>query len=593
VTAVGIGVFVLGMHRSGTSAITRAINLLGVPMAAEDELMGVNPNNPTGFWEVRRLTKFNNELLEELGGSSLGPPVLAPGWEKGARLERRREQGRVAFEKAHRSSTWVWKDPRNCITFPFWREALGVTPVVVLVHRGPRAIARSLDRRQGLSAPMAFAAWERYMRSALAGARGLPTHVTTLSRLAEAPADWARELSTFLRGHGIDADSEQGLAELGAFVQSSPTTPQDARDEAVEEMSDEQTELAGAIESLIGSHDALVPPELAPETPSATALMAERRRGDLIRLQMKERLRSQRRQRRRTKRALAEAREASERRGRTRTLVARVRSGGRRRRRARTHRQPETGGLPDFLIIGGQKCGSTSLFRNLAESPEVLPARKEIHFFDVQFDRGVDWYRTHFRFEGADGAAGGRTITGEASPYYLFHPLAPQRARAVAPDARLIALLRNPVRRAVSHYYHEVGNGVEELPLAQALEREPERLAGEAERIAAEPGYSSFAHRHFSYQARGDYLVQLEAWLAAFPREQLLVLNSERLFGAPDEEMRRVYDFLDLAGEPRGFDAWNQRGYPAPEPEVVDRLTAHFAKRNERLYEFLGEDFGW
>jgi hypothetical protein len=57
--------------------------------------------------------------------------------------------------------------------------------------------------------------------------------------------------------------------------------------------------------------------------------------------------------------------------------------------------------------------------------------------------------------------------------------------------------------------------------------------------------------------------------------------------------MRRVYDFLDLAGEPRGFDAWNQRGYPAPEPEVVDRLTAHFAKRNERLYEFLGEDFGW
>src|SRR5688572_19419927 len=121
------------MHRSGTSAATRAINLLGVPVTTDDELKAPSPRNPTGFWEVPRLTGFNNELLAELGGSSLGPPVLEPGWASRPELERRRTRARRLHAKTHRTDQWVWKDPRNCVLFPFWREALDAAPVVVLV----------------------------------------------------------------------------------------------------------------------------------------------------------------------------------------------------------------------------------------------------------------------------------------------------------------------------------------------------------------------------------------------------------------------------------------------------------------------------
>ena len=150
------------------------------------------------------------------------------------------------------------------------------------------------------------------------------------------------------------------------------------------------------------------------------------------------------------------------------------------------------------------------------------------------------------------------------------------------------------MHRAVSHYYHELGNGFEELPLPAALDQEEERLAGEAERIVAEPGYSSFNHRHFSYQARGAYADQLEHWRAIFPSDQLFVVNSDRLFERPVREVQRVYEFLGVPGSPqRDLGAYNQRDYPAIPTAVEDRLAGHFAGRNARLYELVGEDFGW
>ncbi|MGI8804183.1 MAG: sulfotransferase domain-containing protein, partial [Thermoleophilaceae bacterium] len=255
----------------------------------------------------------------------------------------------------------------------------------------------------------------------------------------------------------------------------------------------------------------------------------------------------------------------------------------------------DRGALPDFLIIGAQKAGTSSLFRWLGESPGVeLPEAKEVHFFDIQFKRGVDWYREQFP-AGSSGTLGRRrTLTGEASPYYLFHPLAPERIREVLPEVRLLALLRDPVDRAVSHYYHELGNGFEDLPLAVALDREDERLAGEAERLRAEPGYVSHNHRHFSYQTRGVYADQLAFWRSVFPPEQLLAINSDRFFEDPRREMRRVHEFLDLGDEPAAsLDAYNQRDYPSVPSEIRERLASHFSEPNARLETLLGEELGW
>ena len=255
--------------------------------------------------------------------------------------------------------------------------------------------------------------------------------------------------------------------------------------------------------------------------------------------------------------------------------------------------------LPDYLIIGAQKCGTSSLYRYLNEHPAVAPAAgKEVHFFDWHFRRGTGWYRAHFPTtayrEMFRARTGQRLVTGEASPYYLFHPHAPKRVRALLPDVRLIALLRDPVERTISAYYHQVRSGTETLALEEALDREPTRLTHEIERLQRDESYKSFAHRQFSYMARGHYADQLLEWYRHFPRERLLVLRSEDFFEDPGQVMAQVFDFLSLPrSASSAFPQFNAGDYPEVDPAVRTRLTAHFASHNDRLYALLGRDLGW
>jgi hypothetical protein len=247
--------------------------------------------------------------------------------------------------------------------------------------------------------------------------------------------------------------------------------------------------------------------------------------------------------------------------------------------------------LPDFLILGAQKAGTTALYAYLRRHPRITgPSWKEISFFDRHYLRGEAWYRGNFpnllRTRGE--------LVGEASPSYLFHPLAPERAAALVPSARLIALLRNPVDRALSHYHHEVALGREELSFEDALAAEEERLEGEEERLRAEPGYFSSAWWNYTYKGRGRYAEQLERWLERFPREQLLILPSEELLGDPEQTHARVLEFL--GSPPHRLDAYPrvfERKYDAMKPETRVRLAAHFAEPNRHLYELLGRNLEW
>src|SRR5262249_27856015 len=152
----------------------------------------------------------------------------------------------------------------------------------------------------------------------------------------------------------------------------------------------------------------------------------------------------------------------------------------------------------DFVIIGTQRGGTTSLYRYLIDHPDVAGAMltKEVHYFDTNLRRGPGWYRAFFPTKAARDRHRRRTgrelVAGEASPYYLFHPLVPDRAHELLPDAKLVVMLRDPVERAFSHHGHEVELGYEQLGFAEALDREPERLAGELERMRADPAYVSF-----------------------------------------------------------------------------------------------------
>jgi len=245
--------------------------------------------------------------------------------------------------------------------------------------------------------------------------------------------------------------------------------------------------------------------------------------------------------------------------------------------------------LPDFLILGAQKAGTTALYAYLRWHPQITgPSFKEVSFFDRHYARGERWYRAHLP------ARRRGKVAGEASPSYLFHPLAAERVARTLPDAHLIALLRNPVDRAFSHYQHEVALGREQLSFEDALAREDERMRGEVERMLNDPTYFSHAWWNYTYTARGLYAEQLERWYAVFPREQMLVLLTDDLAADTPGTYRRVLDFLgvdtrELDSYPRIF----EREYGAMEPATRARLEAEFAEPNRRLAALLERGLPW
>jgi Sulfotransferase domain len=256
--------------------------------------------------------------------------------------------------------------------------------------------------------------------------------------------------------------------------------------------------------------------------------------------------------------------------------------------------------LPDYLIIGAQRAGTTSLHRYLVQHPGVRTTlrTKGVHYFDTGYGRGRSWYASRFPTRLTAWYVARRhgvaLRTGEASPYYLFHPLVPQRVAELLPQVKLIALLRDPVVRAYSHYQHEVARGFETLSFEEAIAAEPARLAGEVERMLAEPLHHSFAHQHHSYLARGRYHEQLATWRALFDDSQLLVLSSERFFAEPGRWFKQVLDFLELpAFTPDAFERHNAYDYRQMGGEVRERLVEHYREPNRRLYQSLGDDFGW
>ncbi|MFL5495520.1 MAG: sulfotransferase domain-containing protein [Gemmatimonadales bacterium] len=265
-------------------------------------------------------------------------------------------------------------------------------------------------------------------------------------------------------------------------------------------------------------------------------------------------------------------------------------------RRLRTEYRELTGplrGLPSALIIGAQKGGTTFLFDHLVQHPDVLPPlNKEIHYFDLNYTRGVTWYRARFPYS---YQLRGRAVTIDASPYYLVHPQVPQRVPQLLPGAKLIVLLRNPVDRAFSHYQHEFRAGRESLSFPEAIERESDRLAGEEARLRLEPAYYSYNHHRYSYMLRGVYIEQLRRWARHFHRSQFLVLQSECLFRDPAAGMVAVHGFLGLRAQrleryAPSYQGNYQRGMS---PDLRARLVSYFEPYNRELFQWLGEEFDW
>lgn len=287
-----------------------------------------------------------------------------------------------------------------------------------------------------------------------------------------------------------------------------------------------------------------------------------------------------------------------------------VRSTGRRIVRIAAMATADCRTLPEVVIIGVKRGGTTSLFRDLERHPAMMPlvpsARrlplrenmKGVHYFDGDLHRSMRWYRSHFAAEPARALrarSAGATFAAEASPYYFFHPLAAGRAAEALPDAVFVVMLRDPVERTISHWAEQTRNGVEHLDLPAALAAEAERIADDGDRLAAGTFASSDAHEQQSYATQSFYAASLERWFAAAGRDRIVVLFSEDYYDDPAAAVDVVTDRLGLA---RRADRMSEHRNAAPRPSTIDaaldgELTERFRADVTRLGELLGRTPPW
>lgn len=262
--------------------------------------------------------------------------------------------------------------------------------------------------------------------------------------------------------------------------------------------------------------------------------------------------------------------------------------------------------LPNFIVVGAMKAGSTAAYAYLRAHPQVfIPPALEVHYFTSQYSRGLDWYASHFR------DAGDALAVGEKSPSYMVDPVAVERMAATIPDAKLVAVLRNPIDRAYSHYWHNKARDREPRPYEEAIADEWPQ--------AGDGGF-------FDYLSRGRYAAQLERLCEHYDRSQLHVVLSEelrhrsvetyaelcRFLGVddtivPDVVGRAVNEHVGKGSRRVSNAVWRlplpkkwrvsagravrrTSSYPPMDPETRRRLEAHFEEDNAALARWLGRD---
>ena len=253
--------------------------------------------------------------------------------------------------------------------------------------------------------------------------------------------------------------------------------------------------------------------------------------------------------------------------------------------------------LPDFIIIGAMKSGTSSLYAYLSQHPQLYPScKKEVHFFDGglnpdidTFVKGQAWYRAHFPLRSKLSTD---AKTFEASPLYIFNPLAPQRIFDLVPSVKIIAVLRNPIERAISHYFHEKRKNREPLTIYEAFQEEEKRL----EPIINRKDFKNRIFIDYSYKIRGLYKEQLERYLDYFSRQQILIISSEDLFSEPELTISRVLKYVEVdtvfkVKELRSHNVASNRS--DIDPYVYDYLNNYFLPHNPALYELVGKSYGW
>jgi len=252
--------------------------------------------------------------------------------------------------------------------------------------------------------------------------------------------------------------------------------------------------------------------------------------------------------------------------------------------------------LPNFLLIGAQKSGTTSLYYFLSQHPHIRPScLKEVHFFNGGMDPGIDcydkglkWYRSHFPIN----ILRHNIKTFEATPGYIFNPLSPKRIFETFPEIKIIIMLRNPTERAISHFFHEKLAKREPLSILEAMKMEEKRL----ECIINDDDFKNIKFICYTYKSRGHYKIQIERYLKYFSFNQIMIVNSEEFFSETKRILRDVFEFVGVDPINMEYDLIPQnvsKNRTSVPPIVYEYLDTYFYPHNQELYKLVKRDFGW
>ena len=242
--------------------------------------------------------------------------------------------------------------------------------------------------------------------------------------------------------------------------------------------------------------------------------------------------------------------------------------------------------LPDFIIIGAQKSGTSSLYALLSQHPQLtLSRRKEVHYFDWHFDKSLDWYKTWFPINVGK-------LTGEATPIYMFHPEIAKRIKKTLATDKFIVILRNPVDRAYAHYNMVCQKGFEDLSFEEALEAEDERIQVGLEEI--KDSNFSLTYQRYSYVHRGYYAEQLKRWREFHKEESIHIVFYEELIKYPSDVYNGICKFLNIETvNDVELPHYNAHAYPDMHGDTRKMLTQRFTQPNNELENFLGREVPW
>ena len=259
--------------------------------------------------------------------------------------------------------------------------------------------------------------------------------------------------------------------------------------------------------------------------------------------------------------------------------------------------------VPDFVILGGQRCGTSSMYKYLGRHPQVAPSlRKETEYFTIDYDKGEAWYRAHFPMRVRRTMAqvrGRRLVTFEATPDYLFDPRAPGRLANMLPEAKLVIMLRDPVERAFSHYHHNVRLGLEDLSFRDAIAAESARIAPDIQAMRHNPLDRLVKYRRYSYLSRGNYGEQIARWFDLFERDRFLFILAEDFFKQPEDALHALEAFVGVdTWSPPDFVNYSYTGSdiadnPELPPDLRRELERHFASSHSDIESLTGISVSW